>query len=182
MKQLGIILILSSLWLNGCAYVSISADKVSAKQHENLNQAVTHFRQDERLRQYFDESVAYAVFPMSLRMGTGFGGGYGDGWLVENGELSGRCAMTQAFAGVNLGFTFFRQILFFQTQESLEAFKAGTFEFAGQGYLALGPWGKTLTPSYSAEVAIFSQNRFGLLFEGSVGAHRYDYRPFKLSP
>ena len=161
----------------GCSWPPIPAGQLSASEQANAEKAKVAFQDQQKLAQYFDEAVAYAVFPNTIRAGTGFGGGFGGGWLYRDDQVVGRTAMLQLSAGANFGIQWYRQILFFKTEAALEKFKRGSFEFLSQANVAAGAWGAAATPSYHPEVALFTQLQAGLLLEGSVGTHRYEYKP-----
>lgn len=139
--------------------------------------ALEAFHAGGELDRYFDQAVAWAVFPGSLRAGTGFGGAYGQGWLFERGEVTGRTMLVEFFAGVNMGGQVYRSILFFRDEDVLRRFKRGRFEFTGQANATVLTAGVPLTPSYHKDVAMFVQVRGGLLVEASVGTQRYDFFP-----
>jgi lipid-binding SYLF domain-containing protein len=144
--------------------------------------AIAAFRESGELQRYFEEAVAYAVFPASVRAGTGLGGAYGNGWLFEDGEVTGRVVLVEFFAGADLGAQSYRSILFFRNHAALQRFRRGRFEFTGQANATVITAGKSLTPSYATDVAMFVQVRGGLLLEASVGAQRYDYFPLVTTP
>ena len=162
------------LFLAGCVWSPIVYDEAARSQTEEAELA---FRDTGSLDRYFDEAVAWAVFPGSVRIGTGFGGAFGRGWLVESGGVSGRVQVAELFVGAMGGGQAYRTILFFQTDQALERFKKGRFEFTGQANATAVTVGKAITPSYNQEVAMFVQVRGGLLVEASVGAQRYDFFP-----
>jgi lipid-binding SYLF domain-containing protein len=165
--------------LCACVWQPIVYDE-SAR--ESVNKAVAEFQQEEALAPFFDEALAYAVFPGSFRAGTGFGGAFGGGWLLEDGDAVGRVTMFEFFAGADLGAQVYRTILFFKTEKALRNFKKGTFEFTGQANAAHVVGGYAAAPSYHPEVAMFVQVRGGLLLEASVGTQRYDYFPIPPAP
>lgn len=143
----------------------------------SVEQATAAFRENVELDPFFEQALAYAVFPGNWRAGGGFGGAFGSGWLFENGEVTGRAIMTEVFIGANLGLQGDRKILFFRSEGALDQFKRGRFEFTGQANAAWGLGGKAATPSYNPDVAMFVQVKGGLLLEASVGSQRYDYFP-----
>ena len=138
------------------------------------------FRDNERLQPFFEDSVAYAVFPSAWRAGGGFGAALGKGWMIENGEVTGWVSMAEFFAGADLGVQTYRSILFFRSPIALEKFKHGRFEFTGQAHATAATASAPLTPSFSREVAMFVQVKGGLMLEASVGTQRYDF--FELPP
>jgi hypothetical protein len=170
MKYLLLLLVCCS----GCVWQPVT---YTGAQRDAATAAVVAFREGGELQRYFDEAVAYAVFPAALRVGTGLGGAYGNGWLLEDGQVTGRILLIELFAGVDLGAQSYRSILFFRNQEAVQRFRRGRFEFTGQANATAVTVGKSLTPSYAKDVAMFVQVRGGLLLEASVGAQRYQYFP-----
>jgi lipid-binding SYLF domain-containing protein len=162
-----------------CVWRPVSYDNAAREATEN---AVAAFEQSGELERYFAEAAGYAVFPAALRAGTGFGGAFGNGWLFEGGELTGRVVLLEFFAGVDLGAQGYRSILFFRSEEALQQFRSGRLEFTGQASVAAITAGKAITPAYSRDVALFVQVRGGLMLEASVGAQRYDYFPLVGAP
>jgi lipid-binding SYLF domain-containing protein len=160
--------------LAGCAWEPMSYNDETA---QHVASAEAAFRQDESLSPYFEQALAYAVFPGNWRAGAGFGAAFGNGWLFENGQVTGRALMTELFVGINLGLQGDRKILFFRTEDVLDQFKRGRFEFTGQANMAHVVGGKAATPSFNQDVAMFVHVRGGLLLEASVGTQRYDFFP-----
>lgn len=171
MKKL---LLLSLLALSACVWQPVVYDDETAA---TVEAARASFAQREALQPFFDEAIAYAVFPAQWRAGTGFGAAFGTGWLFEEGEVTGRAVMVEAFAGVNVGLQAYRKILFFRSEGTLDQFKRGRFEFTGQANMAHVVGGKAATPGYHPDAAMFVEVKGGLLLEASVGTQRYDYFP-----
>ena len=165
--------------LGACVWQPVVYDEAA---QESVDNALAAFRQEEALTPFFEEALAYAVFPGSFRAGTGFGGAYGAGWLLEEGDAVGRVTLFEFFAGADLGVQMYRTILFFKTEKALRNFKKGTFEFTGQANAAHVVGGYSAAPSYHPEVAMFVQVRGGLLLEASIGTQRYDYFPIPPAP
>jgi lipid-binding SYLF domain-containing protein len=179
MTRIRLTLLLLVALAAGCVWQPIVYDESA---QESVDKALAEFRKEEVLAPFFDEALAYAVFPGSFRAGTGFGGAYGSGWLLEEGNAIGRVTMFELFAGADFGAQVYRTILFFKTEKALRNFKKGTFEFTGQANAAHVVGGYSAAPSYHPEVAMFMQVRGGLLLEASVGTQRYDYFPIPPSP
>ncbi len=169
--------LLSLLLLVSCAACVWRPVIYDEAAREATDHAIAAFKESGELQRYFAEAAGYAVFPAALRAGTGFGGAFGNGWLCEEGEVTGRVVLLEFFAGVDLGAQGYRSILFFRSAEALEQFRRGRLEFTGQASVAAITAGKAITPAYSQDVALFVQVRGGLMLEASVGAQRYDYFP-----
>lgn len=134
---------------------------------------VNQFKLDKRFDRYFDESIAIAILPKNARAGTGFGAAFGYGWIIKKDDILSRVAHWQFFAGANVGVQLYSQILFFKTEEALSKYKKVRLEFSGQANASFFTMAKSLTPSYSNDVAIFTFIDGGLMLEGSVGMHTY---------
>ena len=167
------------LTLQACTWPLIPTNVPTEPERDKAQRTVAEFAGLEKLTPYFQEAIAYAVYPSAVRASTGFGGGYGRGWLFRGGVIVGRTTMLQISVGANLGVQWYRQILFFKTEDALRRWQRGTFEFAGEAAAAVGTWGAAVSPSYNTEVALFTELRAGLLVEASVGTHRYEYAPIE---
>ncbi len=158
----------------GCVWRPVAYDAV---EQAAVEKALDAFRQNDLLTGYFEQAAGYAVLPSALRAGTGFGGAIGDGWLFERGDVTGKVRMVEFFAGVDLGVQAYRSILFFRTLAAVQRFRSSQLEFTGQANAAALTVGRSLTPSYNEDVAIFVEVRGGLLLEASVGAQHYQFFP-----
>ena len=76
MKPLRLTLLLVAALASGCVWQPIAYD---ASARASVETALAEFRKEEALSPFFEQAVAYAVFPGSFRAGTGFGGAYGGG-------------------------------------------------------------------------------------------------------
>ena len=176
MIRLAACFLASVLLLSGCVSQPVVYDE---ERQAAVEQAVAAFREHEELVPFFEDALAYAVFPGNWRAGSGFGGAFGNGWLIENGEVTGRALMVEAFVGPNVGIQSDRKILFFRSEHWLDQFKRGRFEFTGQVNASVGTAGKAVTPGYHPDVAMFVEVRGGVMLEASVGTQRYDYFPIE---
>ncbi len=179
MRTLRCLLYGLALLSSACTMQPVVYDEERQAQAEA---AIAAFRQHEELQPFFDEALAYAIFPGNWRAGSGFGAAFGTGWLVEEGEVTGRAMMVEAFVGANVGVQADRKILFFRSEWALDQFKRGRFEFTGQANGSVGTAGKAITPGYHPDVAMFVEVRGGLMLEASVGTQRYDYFPLSPTP
>lgn len=171
-----IILLLLAAAMTGCAVIPERGDTFTEAELAAAEEAIGHFVADERLAPFFTQAEFVAVYPAGIRAGLGFGGAVGHGVVFQGESAIGRTSMYQISVGANIGGQFYRQILFFKSEEAFERVMADAVEFAGQANLAVAQAGGSATPSFNTEVAMFTQLRGGLIAEGSVGAHRYTFR------
>jgi len=176
MKIIGLLLTL--LTLAACSSKTIDKASLQDSHYLGAVNAAKYFRADKRLANYFEEAIAYAMFPRVYRAGAGYGIAYGSGWVFRNGDSPiGKTSVWQLNAGPHIGAQYYEQILFFKTERALSLFQKGTLEFAGQANATFIAAGVSATPSYNENVAVFTNIRGGLMLEGSIGGHRYNYRP-----
>ena len=171
-----IALLLLAFGIAGCAAIPERGDTFTEAELAAAEEALGHFVADERLAPFFAGAEVVAVYPTGIRAGLGLGGAVGHGVVFQGERAIGRTSMYQFSVGANIGGQFYRQILFFKSEEAFERLMAGVMEFAGQANLALARAGGAATPSFNTEVAMFTQLRGGLIAEGSVGGHRYTFK------
>ena len=173
----GLSLILLAAPIAGCGVIPQRGETATQAELAAAEAALAEVASDERLEPFFSQAEIVAVYPNGFRGGFGFGGAIGHGLVFQRGQVIGRSSMYQISVGANVGGQFYRQVLFFRSQAAFERVMADVMEFAGQANLAVAQLGGAATPSFNTEVAMFTQLRGGLLLEGSVGAHRYTFRP-----
>jgi lipid-binding SYLF domain-containing protein len=174
--------ILLTLGATGCSMIPQRGETATPGELAAAEEALGEFAADQRLEPFCSQAEFVAVYPSGIRAGFGFGGAIGHGLVFQRGRVIGRTSMYQLSVGANIGGQFYRQVLFFKSEDAFERVMADVMEFAGQGNLAVAQLGGAATPSFNTEVAMFTQLRGGLLLEGSVGAHRYTFRPLTPGP
>jgi lipid-binding SYLF domain-containing protein len=178
MKRIGLLLLL--MILAACSSKTINKESLTDSDYLGAVNATKYFQSDKRLTKYFDDAVAFAMFPRVYRAGAGYGVAYGSGWVFRDGSTPiGKSSVWQFNAGPHVGAQYYEQILFFKTERALSRFQKGTLEFGGQANATVITAGVSATPSYNENVAVFTNVRGGLMLEGSIGGHRYNYRPVR---
>jgi len=141
--------------------------------------AVEAFRKtDPSLKRFLDGAVGYAVFPSVGKGAIGVGGAYGSGVVFERSNPVGRTTLTQLTVGPQLGGQAYSEIVFFENEKALSAFKKGQLAMAAQVSAVVASSGASANARYDSGVAIFTQVKGGLMAEASVGGQRFGYRPF----
>lgn len=175
LARIGVVVLTAGI--AGCGVLPQRGETAAQAELAAAEAALTEFAADESLEPFFAQAEIVAVYPNGFRGGFGFGGAIGHGLVFQRGQVIGRSSMYQLSVGANIGGQFYRQVLFFKSEAAFERVMADVMEFAGQANLAVAQAGAAGTPSFNTEVAMFTQLRGGLLLEGSVGAHRYTFRP-----
>ena len=170
-----LILALASVWI-GCGVARAWEPDPESKAELRAAAAVDRFRKQPRTEHYFDKAHGYAVLHSVGRLGFGFGGAYGRGFVVEQGRLIGKTGFWQFTSGIQAGAKYFSMIIFFKDKEALEYYKTGALQFMGQAGIAAGTVGAASTPAYNEGVAIVTVSRLGLMFEFSYSGARFTYK------
>jgi len=168
--------------LGGCS----TAPK-SAVGRENLDTEVqasvqTARNTDPGLQKFFDTASGYAVFPKVGKGAWVVGGAYGRGELFQGGQKAGYCSLTQASVGLAAGGQEYTEIIFFETPEAVNKFKAGDFTFAAQASAVALKSGAAANAKYSDNVLAFTLGQAGLMVEASIGGQKFSYQPLGAVP
>ncbi len=171
-----------ALLLSGCS----TAPK-SQVGRENLDTEVqaaiqTARNTDPGLQKFFDTSAGYAVFP---RVGKGAfvaGGAFGRGELFQEGRKVGYCSLTQATVGLAAGGQEYTEIIFFETPEAVNKFKAGDLTFSAQASAVALKTGASANAKYTNNVLVFTLGQAGLMVEASIGGQKFSFEPLGAVP
>ena len=151
-----------------------SAD-ATVKEAKN---AVNAFRKaDPGLKKFFDKSAGYAVFPNVAKGGLVVGGAGGSGVLFVNGKAVGKTTLSQVSIGAQVGGQAYYEIIFFETAETLAAFKKGEWTLAAQVSAVAITAGASANADYKEGVAVFTLSKGGAMAEASVGGQKFSYAP-----
>ena len=164
--------------LVGCGMKPIPREELSEAKVAGVLKSLEAFRRNEKLKPFFDEAEVIAVYPFSGRGGAGFGLAYGSGLVFDHADRPiGYTRMYQISGGPQLGAQAYRQVMFFKTREVYDRFfrNPALGEFAGQFNATATVVGLSSTPSFSSDIALFTQLHGGLLLEASFSGHRYTF-------
>jgi lipid-binding SYLF domain-containing protein len=130
-----------------------------------------------RSQPFFEDAYGMAVYPSVTRLGFGFGGAAGKGYVIEGDTIIGTTRYWQFTGGIQAGVRNFSMVILFKNQAALEYFKGSHAQFVGQSGLAAGTKGVAGTPAYNEDVVIFTITRLGLMGEFTYSGARFTYRP-----
>jgi len=126
---------------------------------------------------FFEDAYGMAVYPSVTRLGFGFGGATGKGFVIEGDTIVGTSRYWQFTSGIQAGVRSFSMVLLFKDKEAFDHFKQSETQFMGQSGLAAGTKGIAGTPAYNDGVAVFTVTRLGLMGEFTVSGAKFSYRP-----
>jgi lipid-binding SYLF domain-containing protein len=146
---------------------------------KDVKTAIAAFKaKDPGIQRFFDKAVGFAVLPTVGKGGAGIGGAHGSGQLLVDGKAIGKASMTQVTIGAQLGGESYSEIIFFENQGTLDAFKKGDFAFAAQTSAVALTSGASANASYRDGVAVFTLAKGGLMAEASVGGQKFSYKAY----
>ena len=130
---------------------------------------------------FFEEAYGMAVYPSVTRLGFGFGGATGKGFVIEGDTIVGTSRYWQFTSGIQAGVRSFSMVLLFKDKDAFDYFKQSEAQFMGQSGLAAGTKGIAGTPAYNDGVAVFTVTRLGLMGEFTVSGAKFSYKPLPSS-
>lgn len=134
-------------------------------------------RNDPSLARLLNDAAGYAVFPTVGKGAVGVGGAYGKGVLYEGGRVVGYCDLSQGSIGLQLGGQSYTEIISFRTRDAVDRFKQGNLEFDAQATAVALKSGSAAKAAYENDVAVFTTDQAGLMFEASIGGQKFTYQP-----
>jgi lipid-binding SYLF domain-containing protein len=153
-----------------------AADDIQTEAQETIS----HFQSvDPSLKQQFDSSAGYVVFPSVAKGGLVVGGARGTGVLYDKGKAIGEAKLTQASIGAQAGGQSFSEVIFFETTHALEDFKSGKFEMGADVSAVAASDGAAKSAKYKNGVMVFALPKKGLMVQASVGGQKFKYEPLK---
>jgi len=165
---------------------------------DNFADTVAKFRDSKGTQEFFAKAYGYAVFPTIGKGGIGLGAAYGKGRVYRNNGAVGRTEMVQISIGFQLGGQAFSQIIFFKNKNSYDRFTSGSFEFGAEASavaITLGANAKAgtmgtsagsnestsadsaSTGHWTADMAVFTLVKGGLMYEAAIGGQKFSYAP-----
>ena len=162
-----------------CAAVNAewAADPANKKQVASAN-AITQIKERiPRSQPFFEDAFGMAVFPSVTRLGFGFGGAVGRGFVIEGDKIIGTTRFWQFTSGIQAGVRNFSMVILFKDKEALDHYKLGKAQFMGQAGLAIANKGIAGTPAFNDGVAIFTVTRMAAMGEFTISGAKMTYRP-----
>jgi lipid-binding SYLF domain-containing protein len=168
-----------ALALAGAALLSAQAADDS-NLNRDVEAAIESFKKaDSGMQKLFDTAAGHVVFPNVGKGGFVIGGGHGNGLVYEQGRLIGRASMTQVTVGAQVGGQEFSEIIFFETQATLDHFKESKLTMNAQVSAVAAAEGASKNARYVDGVLVFTKAKSGLMAEASVGGQKFKFKSLK---
>ena len=134
---------------------------------------------DPSMENLFKHSAGYVIFPNVGKGAVGVGGAAGKGTVYQKGTPIGTAQMVQVTVGAQAGGQAYREIIFLENQEELDRFTENKVEFSEQASAIAVKAGAAANTNYRNHVAVFSQEKGGLMVEASLGGQKFTYKSLK---
>lgn len=133
---------------------------------------------DAGLDKFFKNATAYVIFPQIGEGAFIIGGATGNGVLYENGIAVGMANLKKLDIGAQAGGQSLAEVIFFETEEALNEFKAGNYAVSAEASAIAIKSGVSENANYNDGVVIFTYPKKGLMADVSVGGQKFTYTSF----
>mgnify|MGYP003525687021 CR=1 FL=1 len=104
-------------------------------------------------------------------------GAAGTGCLYQGGGIIGQAKLVQVTVGLQLGGQSYAEVIFFQNDDVIAAFKRNSFEMSAQMSAVAAASGASANAKYRQGVLVFTVAKGGLMYEASVGGQKFTFKP-----
>jgi lipid-binding SYLF domain-containing protein len=168
--------LLMGLLISSAAFTQSSKDKKIIADSKIAKEEF--IRSDGLMKNLFSHAYGYAIFPNVGKGGLGLGAAAGNGAVYQNGNLIGMAQMTQVTVGFQGGGQAYREVIFFENEETLNRFKQNNIKLSAQASAVAVTAGASANAKYKNGVMIFTQTKGGLMYEASVGGQKFKFTGF----
>lgn len=155
----------------------VDQDKKDKLQMDAKEAKKAFMSANAELEGMLSNAAGYAIFPNVGKGAWILGGGAGNGIVYEKGQMVGYAELRQIDIGFQFGGKAFRELIVFKTQEALDKFKEGNFEFGGSASAVIWDKGKGEAITFENGVGVAIMPKAGAMVGISVGGQEFDYRP-----
>lgn len=135
---------------------------------------------DPGLQNFFDSATGYVIFPNVGEGGFIIGAASGNGVVFENGNPVGMADLKKVDVGFQIGGQAITQVIFFETEETLNEFKTDEFTFSGEVAATAVKKGVSKNLNYNDGVIVLAMPKAGLMADVSVGGQKFSYTPMDM--
>lgn len=172
-----LMLLLSSANLNAQDHERImDMEKREVIKSDAKDAKMAFMRANPELESILSNAAGYAIFPNVGKGAWILGGAAGNGIVYENGEVAGYAELRQIDIGFQFGGKAFRELIVFETQEALNKFKEGNFEFGGSASAVIWDEGKSGAITFENGAGVAIMPKAGAMAGISIGGQEFDYR------
>lgn len=174
MKKISLILL--SFIFSFTVFAQTKKDKEIISESKSAKKAL--IKLDKGMGKFFSSCQGYVIFPNVGKGGLGIGGASGNGAVYQQGKLIGMAKLSQLSIGFQAGGQSFREVIFFETKETLDRFKENKVEFSAQVSAVAATAGASANAKYVEGVMVFTMAKGGLMYEATVSGQKFKFDPF----
>lgn len=123
------------------------------------------------------KGYGYALFPEVVKAGLGFGGGYGQGVVYEQGQHVGYADLTLGSVGMQIGGQTFSELVVFENKAAMDRFKLSPVDFTAGVAAMILQNGAAANASFIEGIAVVVRPITGAMAEATVGGQQVKYVP-----
>lgn len=135
--------------------------------------------QDPSIRDLLHRSYGYIIFPSVGKGGLIVGGAFGRGVVYQGAAANviGTAELEQGSVGAQLGGATFSEAVIFETQQAMEKFRAGKFEFGADAQAVIVKSGAAGATSFRNGVAVLQMPEGGAFAGVAPTGQKIKYIP-----
>tara|TARA_R100001369_G_scaffold38933_1_gene64872 strand:+ start:601 stop:1140 length:540 start_codon:yes stop_codon:yes gene_type:complete len=179
MKNLLRTFLLIAITIGAIQNVDAQSEKKKKKIIVDAADAKEEFiKGDWQMKKHFSDAYGYVIFPNVGKGGIGIGGASGNGVVYEKDSKIGMAKLTQISIGFQWGGQAYREIIFFESKDTMDRFKESKVELSAQASAIAVKAGASTDAKYVEGVMIFTMQKGGLMYEASVGGQKFKFNSF----
>ena len=145
---------------------------------ENATRAMLDMnRVDPGVEPLARKGYGYALFPEVVKAGLGFGGGYGQGVVYEQGQHVGYADLTLGSVGAQIGGQTFSELIVFENKAAMDRFKLSPVDFTAGAAAMILQNGAAANASFIEGIAVVVRPITGAMAEATIGGQQFKYIP-----
>ena len=123
------------------------------------------------------KGYGYALFPEVVKAGLGFGGGYGQGVVYEQGQHVGYADLTLGSVGMQIGGQTFSELVVFENKAAMDRFKLSPVDFTAGVAAMILQNAAAVNATFIDGIAVVVRPITGAMAEATVGGQQVKYVP-----
>lgn len=172
------LLMMMMMFFSISIFAQSAEDKKVIKDAEKAKAAF--LEANPKLKGYFDDAKAYAIFPNVGKGAIIIGAASGNGVVYERGTRVGMVNMKQLDIGAQIGGKAFSEVIFIKTDKAVQELMDNKFSFGSNiSAIAANQSPPSFDITYTDGVAVFTLPKEGLMAEVSVGGQKFEYKKFE---
>ena len=134
-------------------------------------------RVDPSVEALVRKGYGYVLFPEIVKAGLGFGGGYGQGVVYEQGQHVGYADLTLGSVGAQIGGQTFSELIVFENKAAMDRFKLSPVDFTAGVAAMILQNAAAVNATFIDGIAVVVRPITGAMAEATIGGQQLKYVP-----